>query len=115
MVGAGELEPDTNAVYSRLTAGPGKDSGDIKYLGTFPTWAGGVAAAKIGAGHKGAATYHSLVWHGALAGAYHAQCFGVAGKEWKAARQRGVTSAKGPGAGSARCKWATWGVSGRPR
>ena len=101
MVGAGELEPDTNAVYSRLTAGPGKDSGDIKYLGTFPTWAGCVAAAKIGAGHKGAANYHSLVWHGALAGPYHAQCFGVAGKEWKATRQRGVTSAKGPGAGSA--------------
>ena len=79
------------AVYSRLAAGPGKSVGDITHLGTLPSWEACTAAAT-----KTAGAYNSVAWHGALPGPYHQQCYGVAGNEWSATRQQGVTSAKGP-------------------
>ena len=86
---------DTNCVYSRLSAGPGKDSGDVHYLGKTPTLAACVALAHIDATHA-AVQYHSLAWHGALQGPYFQQCYGVAGKEWLDKGQKGVTTLRGP-------------------
>jgi hypothetical protein len=90
--------PNTNCVYSRLTNGPGKDSGDVHYLGTFDSVETCVAAAHVSAHHKGGTNYHSLAWHGHLPGSYYQQCYGVAGKEWSGNEQHGVTSLRGPGA-----------------
>jgi hypothetical protein len=93
--GSWEPEPDTNAVYSRLANGPGKDSGDVKFLGTLPTFEACVAAATKAA-EESPTKFNSLAWHGHLAGPYHRQCYGVTGTEWAPHRQKGVTSAKGP-------------------
>ena len=87
---------DTNCVYSRLVDGPGKDSGDVHYLGTTPTIAACAALAHIGRHAPHGVNYHSLAWHGALPGDYHQQCYGVAGKEWLGTRQAGVTTLRGP-------------------
>jgi hypothetical protein len=85
-------------VFSRLTNGPGKDSGDVHFLGTFPSLDSCITAAHIIIGRKqGGASYHSLAWHGHLSGPYHQQCYGVTGKEWEGKKQEGVTSLRGPG------------------
>ncbi len=91
------LEKDTNCVYSRLTNGPGKDSGDVHFLGSFSSLDSCITAAHIIERNEGGTTYHSLAWHDHLPGPYHQQCYGVAGKEWEGKKQAGVTSLRGPG------------------
>eukprot|EP01052_Picozoa_sp_SAG31_P019044 SAG31_NODE_1373_length_8603_cov_4.155456_7_plen_191_part_00 len=88
---------DTNCVYSRLTNGPGVDSGDVHYLGTFSTLGACIDAAHIGEQRfDQVASYNSLAWHENLPGAYHHQCYGVVGDEWSGKQQHGVTSVRGP-------------------
>ena len=103
------LAADQNNVMGRAI--PGKDAGDVRFVGTFGSWDACVGNATVqrprtptpGGGHKQNGPFNSLVWFPPPGGGSHRQpspfdgnCFGVRGTEWRPQMCQGVQSARGP-------------------